>query len=232
MRRVGVFALTATILHVDRAESRRAAARRIGRPDHAIRPVVRVMTAPMNDGYFIADRRQAVEMIERLTGQRMPNQTRQCRFKEGLRTGRSIQRAVCETIPTYQWHVRSSRRIRCPVGELDRWRRLCDMVSVPKRAAGDESTPGHRGQNEALPRRLPATSRSSAQSGGLAAADADSSGVRSSAEVLGISEEGASGKLNGPRFAALNGGVSMVDTNDALGGIDGRASTRARIHPS
>src|SRR5688572_22103312 len=81
-----VFALILDDLHVDarRTQVARAAARRLIEHLTPTDLLFVVMTSSSEStGYFTRDRRQAVEMIDRFTGQRLPNKTMaSARFKD------------------------------------------------------------------------------------------------------------------------------------------------------
>ena len=105
-----VFALILDDLHVDarRTQVARAAARRLVEQLTPSDLLFVVMTSSSEStGYFTRDRRQAVEMIERFTGQRLPNQTMGRRDFPARISNRNASITTSGSAPrfaTSRWH--------------------------------------------------------------------------------------------------------------------------------
>ena len=239
-----VFALILDDLHVDvrRTQVARAAARRL--LDHLTPSdllFVAMTSSSESTGYLTRDRRQAAGMIERFTGQRLPHKTiGRARFPghdfEAERLDH-YQRlcATLRNIATAFRDVSGRRKTVILVSEGSSFGAgLSDMiVRMPTATGGGRAhvpTGASRVMNEAL---AAAAAGNVAiyplNPAGLGADEADLIEVFGSPDYASVMEEARQAHEMGRDLAALTGGVSLVDTNDTLAGID-RAVRDASSH--
>ncbi len=242
-----VFALILDDLHVDVRRTRvaRAAARRLVEqltPSDLL--FVVTTSSSESTGYFTRDRERAVEMIERFTGQRLPNKTMaSARFKGHDFEPERLDhyQRLCGTIRDVSLAFRDVSGRRKTVILLSEGSSfgagLSDMtVRMPNASGGSMKVPP--GESRVMNEALAAAAVGNVaiyplNPAGLAAADADLVEVFVDLETKGkysaILEEARQANEMARDLAALTGGVSLVDTNDALGGID-RAVRDASSH--
>jgi VWFA-related protein len=245
-----VFALILDDLHVDarRTRTARAAARRLLEqltPDDLL--FVATTGSAESTGGFTRDRRHAFEMIDGFTGQRLPDKT-----MVGLRfPGEDFEaerldhfQRLCSTIRDVSLGLRDvagRRKTVILISEGSSFGAgMSDMiVTMPTATSGGRAnvpTGSLKWMNEAL---------AAAAAGdvaiyplnpaGLDVADADLIQVQGLPPVAApdlvssILSEARQAKEMSRDLAALTGGVSLVDTNDPLAGID-RAVRDASSH--
>jgi VWFA-related protein len=246
-----VFALILDNLHVDvrRTQVARAAARRLV---ERLTPTDLLFVATTgfseSTGYFTRDRQHALQIIDRFTGQRLLDKT-----MAGLRfPGHDFEaerhdhyQRLCATIRDVSLALRDvsgRRKTVVLVSEGSSFAAgLSDMtVRMPTaRGGGRANVP--TGSSSAMNEALAAAAAGNVaiyplNPAGLDVADADL--VQAPGLIRGelthgryseILEEARQAKEMARDLAALTGGVSLVDTNDALGGID-RAVRDASSH--
>ena len=237
-----VFALVLDDLHVDvrRTQTARAAARRLVEQLTPADLLLVVSTASSEStGYFARDRQHALRMIERFTGQRLPDKTlASLRF-----AGQDFEP---ERLDHYERLCATIRNVAVALRDVSGRRKtvvlvtegssfgagLSDMtVTIPSATGGGRVTVpagASRAMNEAL---AAAAAGNIAiyplNPAGLDVADADV--IQAPGLVRGelkedryaqiLTEARQSSEMSRD-LAALTGGVSLVDTNDALAGID------------
>jgi VWFA-related protein len=238
-----VFALILDDLHVDARRTRvaRAAARRLVEqltPSDLL--FVVTTSSSESTGYLTRDRQRAVEMIERFTGQRLPNKTMaSARFKGHDFEPERLDhyQRLCTTIRDVSLAFRDVSGRRKTVILLSEGSSfgagLSDMVvRMPNASGGSMKVPP--GSSRVMNEALAATAAGNVaiyplNPAGLAAADADLVEVGGLPNYTAILEEARQANEMARDLAALTGGVSLVDTNDTLGGID-RAVRDASSH--
>jgi VWFA-related protein len=239
-----VFALILDDLHVDvqRTQIARAAARRLV---EQLTPTdllfVAMTSSSESTGYFSRDHNLALEMIERFTGQRLPNKSMgSVRFP-----GHDFE---AERLDHYERLCAMIRNVSLAFRDLSGRRKtvilltegssfgagMSDMiVKMPTPTTGGRMnvpTGATRVMNEAL---AAAAAGNVAiyplNPAGLDAPDAELIEVHGLPNYSALLEEARQAKEMSRDLAALTGGVSLVDTNDTLGGID-RAVRDASSH--
>jgi VWFA-related protein len=247
-----VFALIMDDLHVDarRTRTARAAARRlVEQLTPADLLFVTTTGAAESTGYFSRDRRHALQMIDHFTGQRLPDKT-----MVGLRfPGENFE---AERLDHYERLCRTIRDVSLGLRDVAGRRKtvilvsegssfgagMSDMiVTMPTATNGERAnvpTGSLKWMNEAL---------AAAAAGDVAiyplnparldVPDADLIEVQGLPSAPGLVEAVTTALLTEARqakemsrdLAALTGGVSLVDTNEPLAGID-RAVRDASSH--
>jgi len=239
-----VFALILDDLHVDvrRTEAARAAARRLVQqltPTDLL--FVAMTSSSESTGYFSRDRQPALDMIERFLGQRLPNKAiASVRFP-----GHDFEP---ERLDHYERLCAMIRNVSLAFRDLAGRRKtvillsegssfgagMSDMiVKIPTPTNGQRAnvpTGATRVMNEAL---AAAAAGNIAiypvNPAGLDAPDAELIEVVGLPNYSGLLEEARQAKEMSRDLAALTGGVSLVDTNDSMGGVD-RAVQDASTH--
>jgi VWFA-related protein len=246
-----VFALILDDLHVDVRRTRvaRAAARRlVEQLTPADLLLVTMTSSSESTGYFTRDRQRALQMIDRFTGQRLLDKT-----MAGKRYGPHDFEA--ERLDHYERLCAMIRNVSFALREVSGRRKtvvlvsegssfgagLSDMtVRMPTPTSGGRAnvpTGASRVMNEALAAAAAGNVAIYPLSpAGLDVADADLIQVQglvnselTAADYSNILTEARQAKEMSRDLAALTGGVSLVDTNDALAGID-RAVRDASSH--
>ena len=246
-----VFALILDDLHVDVRRTRvaRAAARRlVEQLTPADLLLVTMTSSSESTGYFTRDRQLALQMIDRFTGQRLLDKT-----MAGKRYGGHDFEA--ERLDHYERLCAMIRNVSFALREVSGRRKtvvlvsegssfgagLSDMtVKMPTPTSGGRAnvpTGASRVMNDALAAAAAGNVAIYPLSpAGLDVADADLiqvqglvNGELTAAEYSNILTEARQAKEMSRDLAALTGGVSLVDTNDALAGID-RAVRDASSH--
>ncbi len=246
-----VFALILDDLHVDVRRTRvaRAAARRlVEQLTPADLLLVTMTSSSESTGYFTRDRQLALQMIDRFSGQRLLDKT-----MAGKRYGPHDFEA--ERLDHYERLCAMIRNVSFALREVSGRRKtvvlvsegssfgagLSDMtVRMPTPTSGGRAnvpTGASRVMNEALAAAAAGNVAIYPLSpAGLDVADADLiqvqglvNGELTAADYSNILTEARQAKEMSRDLAALTGGVSLVDTNDALAGID-RAVRDASSH--
>ena len=237
-----VFALVLDDLHVDARRTRvaRAAARRlVEQLTPADLLFVTMTSSSESTGYFTRDRRHALEMIDRFTGQRLLDKTIGGRRFPGhdFEAERlDHYERLCATIRNVSLALRDvsgRRKTVILVSEGSSFGAgLSDMtVKMPTPTSGGRAnvpTGASRVMNDALAAAAAGNVAIYPLSpAGLDVADADVIQVQglinpemNAAVYSDILTEARQAKEMSRDLAALTGGVSLVDTNDALAGID------------
>jgi VWFA-related protein len=239
-----IFALILDDLHVDvrRTQVARAAARRLVEqltPSDLL--FIAMTSSSESTGYFSRDRGPALEMIERFLGQRLPNkQMASVRFP-----GQDFE---AERLDHYERLCAMIRNVSLAFRDLMGRRKtvillsegssfgagMSDMiVKMPTPTSGGRAnvpTGATRVMNEAL---AAAAAGNIAiyplNPAGLDVPDAELIEVRGLPNYSELLAEARQAKEMSRDLAALTGGVSLVDTNDAIAGID-RAVQDASSH--
>ncbi|MGB2715137.1 MAG: VWA domain-containing protein [Vicinamibacterales bacterium] len=239
-----VFALILDDLHVDvrRTKAARAAARRLVEqltPSDLL--FVAMTSSPESTGYFSRDRQPALEMIERFTGQRLPNKSMaSVRFPGHDFDAERLDHyeRLCAMIRNVSLAFRDVLGKRKTVILLTEGSSfgagMSDMiVKMPTATSGGRAnvpTGATRVMNEAL---AAAAAGNVAiyplNPAGLDVPDAELIEVHGLPNYPAVLEEARQAKEMSRDLAALTGGVSLVDTNDTMGGID-RAVQDASSH--
>lgn len=246
-----VFALILDDLHVDarRTQVARAAARRlVEQLTPADLLFVAMTSSGESTGYLTRDRRQALEMINRFAGQRLLDRTMaRKRFP-----GHDFE---AERLDHYERLCAMIRNVSIAFREVTGRRKTVILVSEGSSFGSGMSdmtvkmptpTSGGRlnvptGASRVMNDALAATAAGNVaiyplNPAGLDVADADLiqvpgliSSELTASEYSAILEEARQAKEMARDLAALTGGVSLVDTNDALAGMD-RAVRDASSH--
>jgi VWFA-related protein len=247
-----VFALILDDLHVDarRTRTARAAARRlVEQLTPADLLFVTTTGSAESTGYFSRDRRHALQMIDKFTGQRLLDKT-----MVGLRfPGENFE---AERLDHYQRLCATIRDVSLALRDVTGRRKtvilisegssfgagMSDMTVTMPTATNSERANVPTGSLKAMNEALAAAAAGDVaiyplNPAGLDVADADLIEVQGLPAAPGLPEAVMTGLLTEARqakemsrdLAALTGAVSLVDTNDVVEGVD-RAVRDASSH--
>jgi VWFA-related protein len=242
-----IFALILDDLHIDvrRTRTARAAARRlVEQLDPADLLFVTTTSSSYSTGFFTRDRTRALEMIDDMTGQRLLDKTLfNVRFNRTPGQSDSGHNVEAGRLDHYQRLCETIREVSLSLRDAAGRRKTLVLISEGSSFGAGMSDMLNQRYVQSGSSRVMAEALAGAAAGGVAIYPLNPAGL-SNAEAELIQDfvpaemekilpqlllEHRQAQEMARDLAALTGGVSLVDTNDALTGID-RAVTDASHH--